>query len=110
MHSNFDQMKTNVAKINNLFSDKSSGLALTETTAGANHSSLIVRQGDYVVEIAEDRENQRTKFYDVAQQRGSNDIIGWGAAQSFDDAVREGESLIYGLATRRRTSIFTSTT
>ena len=68
-----------------------------ETMAGANHSSLIIRHSDYVVEIVADRENPRTKFYYVAQPRGSNEIVGWGAEQSFDDAVRQGESLIRSL-------------
>jgi hypothetical protein len=92
----------------NLFSDKtlrgaleSHRLALTETMAGVNHSSLTIRRGDYAVDIVADRENPRTKFYYVAQQRGSNDIIGWGAEPSFDDAVREGESLVRELATLR---------
>ena len=95
----------------NLFSDKtlrgaleSHRLALTETMAGANHSSLMIRKGDYFVEIVADRENPGTKFYYVAQQRGSNDILGWGAEQNFDDAVREGESLIHELANRRTRS------
>ncbi len=92
----------------NLFSDQtlrgaleSHRLALTETMAGANHSSLTIRRADYAVDIVADRENPRTKFYYVAQQRGSNDIIGWGWEASFDDAVREGESLVHELATHR---------
>ncbi|HMC31769.1 MAG TPA: MEDS domain-containing protein [Candidatus Angelobacter sp.] len=100
----------------NVFSEKtlrdaleSHRLALTETMAESNHSSLMIRKGDYFVEIVADRENPGTKFYYVAQQRGSSDILGWGAERSFDDAVREGESLIHELAQwqspkRRRSS------
>lgn len=77
-------------------------LALTETRPGADHSSLTIRQGDYVVDIVADRKNPRTKFYYVAQPHGRSDIVGWGDEQSFDNAVREGESLIREL-TRRTT-------
>jgi hypothetical protein len=69
-----------------------------------------MRQGDYAVEIVADRKNPRTKFSYIAQQRGRNDIIGSGAEQRFDHAVREGESLIRELTTRRGRSILRSTT
>ena len=73
-------------------------LALMETMTGANHSSLLVRQGDYAVDIVADRGDSRTKFYYIVQRRGSNDIIGWGAERNFDNAMREGKSLIRELA------------
>ena len=73
-------------------------LALMETMTGANHSSLLVRQGDYAVDIVADRGDSRTKFYYIVQRRGSNDIIGWGAERTFDNAMREGKSLIRELA------------
>lgn len=92
----------------NRFSDKTlrdalevHRMALTETGPGANHSSLMVRHGDYAVEIVADRENPRTKFYYVVQPRGSSDIVGWGAERSFEDALGQGESLTRELAHRR---------
>src|SRR5258708_25291307 len=92
----------------NLFSDKtlrdaleSHSLALTETMAGPNHSRQNIPLADYAVDIVADRENPLTKFYYVAQQPGSHDIIGWGWEATFDDAVREGESLVHELATHR---------
>jgi hypothetical protein len=69
-------------------------LALTETRAGANHSSLRIRQGDYVADIVADRFSPTTRFYYVVQPHGIKDIVGWGAEQNFDDAVRQSELLI----------------
>jgi hypothetical protein len=93
----------------NLFSEKTlrealeiHRLALTETTAGAKHSSLMIRYGDYVLDIVADRENPQAKFYYVAQPRGRNDIVGWGAEQSFGDAIRQGELLVRELTPRNR--------
>ena len=77
-------------------------LALTETMAGANHSSLLIRQGDHMMEIVAERENPKAKFYYVVQPHGSNDIVSWGAEQSFDDAVRQGESVVRELTRHKR--------
>jgi hypothetical protein len=75
-------------------------MALTETMARANHSSLYVRQGSYAADIVADRLNPSSRYYYVVQPHGKREIVGFGVEESFDEAMRASQHLTAAMNAR----------
>ena len=76
-------------------------MALEETMAGTNHSTLTIRQGNYLADIITDRLNPGEAFHYVVQGQGSFDVLSWGVEPTMEQALSCSGSIMAELAATR---------
>ena len=69
-------------------------MALEETMAGTNHSTLTIRHGNYLADIITDRLNPGEAFHYVVQGRGSFDVLSWGVEPTIEQALSRSGSIM----------------
>ena len=75
-------------------------LALEETMAGTHHSTLTIRQGNYLADIVADRLNPGGAFHYVVQGRNSSDVLSWGIEPTIEQALSCSGSIMAELAAK----------
>lgn len=84
-------------------------MALEETMAGSNHSTLTIREGNYLADIITDRLNPGEAFHYVVQGQGSSDVLNWGIEPTLDEALLHSGAIMTELAANRGApSLFTN--
>jgi len=78
-------------------------MALEETMAGSNHSTLTIRHSNYLADIVTDRLNPGSAYHYVVQGRGSLDVLSWGVEPTLEGAVSRSGSIMAELAANRVT-------
>ena len=78
-------------------------MALEETMAGLNHSTLTIRQGNYLADIVTDRLSPGNAFHYVVQGRGSFDVLSWGVEPTLEEAVSHSGSIMAELDAKPNT-------
>jgi MEDS: MEthanogen/methylotroph, DcmR Sensory domain len=68
-------------------------MALTETMAGSNHSSLYVRHGQFAADVVADRLDPSSRYYYVVQPHRGTEIVGWGVEHTFELAMQASQRL-----------------
>ncbi len=76
-------------------------MALEETMAGSNHSTLTIRQGNYLADIITDRLNPGSAYHYVVQGQGSFDVLSWGVEATMEQALSCSGSIMAELAANR---------
>jgi len=76
-------------------------MALEETMAGSNHSTLTIRQGNYLADIITDRLNPGSAYHYVVQGQGSFDVLSWGVEPTMEQALSCSGSIMAELAANR---------
>ena len=77
-------------------------MALEETMAGSNHSTLTIRQGNYLADIVTDRLNPGSAYHYVVQGQGSFDVLSWGVEPTLEGAVSRSGSIMADIAAKPR--------
>ncbi|HEX4606297.1 MAG TPA: MEDS domain-containing protein [Candidatus Angelobacter sp.] len=77
-------------------------LAIEETMVSTNHSTLTLRNGNFLADIVTDRVRPGEAFHYVVQKNGSLDVLSWGQESSMDDAIHSSENIMAALSTGRR--------
>jgi hypothetical protein len=67
---------------------------MSNIPGSAKHASMGVRRGHYVLDIVSDRSGHHRSCYYVAEDHEKKNILGWGVAHNFDDAIAQGERLL----------------
>jgi hypothetical protein len=75
-------------------------VALEETMASTNHSTLTIRSGDYLADIVTDRLNPGGAYHYVVQGRGSHDVLSWGVEPTIDNALASSGAVMADLAAK----------
>lgn len=75
-------------------------MALEETMAGTNHSTLTIRQGNYLADIVTDRLNPGEAFHYVVQGQGSSDVLSWGVEPTLEGAVSRSGLIMADIAAK----------
>ena len=83
-------------------------MALEETMVGTNHSTLTIRQGNYLADIITDRLNPGEAFHYVVQGRGSLDVLSWGVEPTMEQALSCSGSIMTELAANRGAPSFST--
>jgi len=76
-------------------------MALEETMAGTNHSTLTIRRGNYLADIITDRLHPGEAFHYVVQGQGSFDVLSWGVEPTMEQALSCSGSIMAELAANR---------
>ena len=76
-------------------------MALEETMADSNHSTLTIRQGNYLADIITDRLNPGSAYHYVVQGQDSFDVLSWGVEPTMEQALSCSGSIMAELATNR---------
>ena len=79
-------------------------MALEETMAGSNHSTLTIREGNYLADIITDRLNPGGAYHYVVQGQGSLDVLGWGIEPTLEEALSHSGSIMAELAARPKSA------
>lgn len=75
-------------------------MALEETMADSNHSTLTIRQGNYLADIITDRLNPGSAYHYVVQGQGSYDVLSWGVEPTMERALSCSGSIMAELASK----------
>jgi hypothetical protein len=78
--------------------------SVSDLPGSTDHCSMSIRHDRFLLDITAHRERRSKNFYYVAQEHDKREILGWGVAHNFDDAVNRGESLLRSDPSRTRTS------
>ena len=78
-------------------------MALEETMADSNHSTLTIREGNYLADIITDRLNPGSAYHYVVQGQGSFDVLSWGVEPTIEQALSCSGSIMAELAANRGT-------
>ena len=76
-------------------------MALEETMADSNHSTLTIREGNYLADIITDRLNPGSAYHYVVQGQGSFDVLSWGIEPTMEQALSCSGSIMAELAAHR---------
>jgi hypothetical protein len=75
-------------------------VALEETMASTNHSTLTIRLGDYLADIVTDRLNPGGAYHYVVQGCGSREVLSWGVEPTIDSALASSGAVMADLSTK----------
>lgn len=78
--------------------------SVSNLPGSTDHCSMSIRHDRFLLDITAHRERRSKNFYYVAQEHDKREILGWGVAHNFDDAVDRGESLLYTRSKSGRTN------
>jgi hypothetical protein len=59
---------------------------IAETATHSNHSSIHLRNGEWLAEVVADKQDNDPRYYYVVQKHRPREVLGWGIAPDFEVA------------------------